>query len=65
VGDPLDAGHRRGERPESGMPLPNAADDAWAELVALREEAAALGLGNFTGDPLAVLRARVEQARKA
>lgn len=63
MGDPLDAGQLRGERPESGTPLPNAADGAWAELAALREEAATLGLENFDDDPLATLRSRVEQAR--
>jgi hypothetical protein len=45
------------------VPVPNQADDAWAELEALRAEAAGLGLEDFDGDPLAVLRARVEQTR--
>lgn len=65
MGDPLDAGGLSGERPDAGTPLRNAADDAWAELEALRAEATELGLENFDGDPLATLRARVEQARGA
>lgn len=51
--------------PEAGRPIPNQADAAWAELEALRKEAAALGLEDVEGDPLAVLRSRVERARGA
>lgn len=53
-----------GERPEHGAPVPNKTDAAWAELQALRAEAAELGLEDYENDPLAALRARVEHARQ-
>jgi hypothetical protein len=53
-----------GER-QLGTPLPNEADAAFAELEALRAEAAELGLDDADRDPLGVLRSRVEQARAA
>jgi hypothetical protein len=53
-----------GERPEHGTPQPNRADAAFAELEALRAEAERLGLEGYRHDPLAVLRERVEEARR-
>jgi hypothetical protein len=54
-----------GERPTTGTPLPNRTDAVFAELDALRAEAAELGLDGADRLPLAELRPLVEQARAA
>jgi hypothetical protein len=64
VADRLDVeGGLAGLRPVERATLPNKADAAAAEAVALREEAAELGLSEYEGLPLAELRAKVAAAR--
>lgn len=52
-----------GERPAEAAPLPNRTDATFAELDALRAEAAELGLTKVDLMPLAVLRDLVAQAK--
>lgn len=54
-----------GERPPARTPLPNRTDAVFAELDALRAEAADLGLAGADRLPLVELRAVVERARAA
>jgi hypothetical protein len=45
MGERLDVeGVAYGERPDQSTPIPNKADDAWARLLELRDEARALGI---------------------